>query len=71
MLSACHFRIEQQCATLRHLVPHLARHARHVEREEKEPLPMAARLLGDDELERIGRAMRKRHGIAVIAFTPP
>ncbi|MDM0037643.1 hemerythrin domain-containing protein [Variovorax sp. J22G21] len=26
MLSACHFRIEQQCATLRRLVTHLANH---------------------------------------------
>ena len=26
MLSACHHRIEQQCATLRRLVPHLAAH---------------------------------------------
>ena len=35
----------------------------HIEREEKELLPMAARLLGDDELERVGRAMRERRGI--------
>jgi hemerythrin-like domain-containing protein len=41
-------------------------YARHVEREEKELLPMASRLLGDDELERIGRAMRERRGIAAI-----
>ncbi|MDQ3196409.1 MAG: hemerythrin domain-containing protein [Pseudomonadota bacterium] len=26
MLSACHHRLEQQCATLRRLVPHLAAH---------------------------------------------
>jgi hypothetical protein len=26
-------------------------------------LPMAARLLGDRDIERIGRAMRKRRGI--------
>jgi len=159
MLSACHLRIEQQCATLRRLVPHLARHGadgeargaaaniiryfdtsarhhhadeevdlfpaliesmagsdpvclremtalftaehreleahwrdiravltrvvagegvelssqavealvslyeRHIEREESELLPMASRLLGDDELDRIGRAMRERRGI--------
>lgn len=159
MLSACHFRIERQCETLRRLVPHLAAHgtdedaqtaaagvvryfdtsamqhhadeeddlfpaliesmagsdpvciremtaalaaehrqlealwrglrrvleevvagrvatldgaavdafadgyARHIEREEKELLPMAARLLGDDELEQVGRAMRERRGI--------
>jgi hemerythrin-like domain-containing protein len=159
MLSACHFRIERQCATLRRLVPYLADHGavvearsaaanvmryfdtsakhhhadeekdlfpaliesmagsdpvclremtaslvaehrelearwddirvvlervvagdnvqlsreaveafvslyeRHIEREESELLPMAARLLSDDELDRIGRAMRERRGI--------
>lgn len=159
MLSACHGRIEQQCATLRRLVPHLAAHGadadarsaavavmryfdtaakhhhedeekdlfpaliesmagsdavclremtqglaaehlelearwrhlravleqiaaghtvplnaedvqalvglyeRHMEREEQELLPMAARLLSDQALERIGRAMRERRGI--------
>jgi hemerythrin-like domain-containing protein len=36
---------------------------RHIEREEREPLPMAARLLSDDELARVGRAMRQRRGI--------
>jgi hemerythrin-like domain-containing protein len=36
---------------------------RHIEREESELLPMAARLLGDDALDRIGRAMRTRRGI--------
>lgn len=36
---------------------------RHIEREESELLPMAARLLSDDELDRIGRAMRERRGI--------
>lgn len=35
----------------------------HIEREETELLPMAARLLGEDELARIGRAMRLRRGI--------
>lgn len=159
MLSACHRRIEQQCSTLRRLVPHLAangsdgearqaaasviryfetaakdhhadeeedlfpalmesmagsdavclremtqglaaehreletrwRHLRstlervvanqaaslsdsdveafvglygdHIEREEGELLPMAARLLSEIELDRIGRAMRERRGI--------
>lgn len=33
---------------------------RHIEREESELLPMAARLLSEDELARIGRAMRER-----------
>jgi hemerythrin-like domain-containing protein len=36
---------------------------RHLEREDQELLPMAARLLGDDELARIGKAMRERRGI--------
>lgn len=162
MLSACHARIEQQCSTLRRLVPHLARrgaddearsaaigvlryfdtaavhhHAdeeqdlfpalieamagsdpvclreltaglaaehrelearwqrvrcvlervaagdnaslgsedvealvgfyeRHIEREESELLPMAARLLGDADLDRVGRAMRERRGIGPV-----
>ena len=35
----------------------------HIEREEGELLPMAARLLSDEELDRIGRAMRERRGI--------
>ena len=55
MLSACHDRMQRQCATLKRLVPHL--------REEKEPLPMAARLLSDNDLDRIGRAMLERRGI--------
>lgn len=162
MLSACHFRIERQCSTLRRLVPHLATHGadgeartaaanvmryfdtsaqhhhadeeqdlfpaliesmagsdpvclreltaglvaehrelearwrcvrvalervvagdsvllesehvealvdlyeRHVEREESELLPMAARLLSDDDLDRIGRAMRERRGVDAV-----
>jgi hemerythrin-like domain-containing protein len=36
---------------------------RHIEVEERELLPMAARLLGEGELARIGRAMRVRRGI--------
>jgi len=35
----------------------------HIEREEGELLPMAARLLSGVELDRIGRAMRERRGI--------
>lgn len=42
-------------------------YARHIEREEKELLPMAARLLGDAELDGVGRAMRERRGIAPVA----
>jgi hemerythrin-like domain-containing protein len=36
---------------------------RHAAREEQELFPMAERLLGADELERIGRAMRIRRGV--------
>lgn len=39
---------------------------RHIEREERELLPMAARLLGDDALARIGRAMRERRGVGAL-----
>lgn len=38
------------------------RYERHIQREESELLPMAARLLSDDELAGIGRAMRARRG---------
>jgi hemerythrin-like domain-containing protein len=37
--------------------------ARHIAREEAELLPMAKRLLGDAELDRIGQAMRLRRGV--------
>jgi len=36
---------------------------RHIAREEAELLPMAARLLSDAELDRIGLAMRSRRGL--------
>lgn len=36
----------------------------HIAREEGELLPMAARLLSEDALDAIGRAMRERRGIA-------
>ena len=39
------------------------RYARHIEYEEKELLPMAARLLSDADLARVGRAMRVRRKI--------
>ena len=42
------------------------RYARHIEYEEKELLPMAGRLLSDDDLARIGRAMRARRRIDQI-----
>ena len=38
-----------------------------IEREERDLLPMAARLLSDDALECIGRAMRERRGIEPVA----
>ncbi|HEX4329524.1 MAG TPA: hemerythrin domain-containing protein [Burkholderiales bacterium] len=38
-------------------------YADHLAFEEAELLPMAARLLGDAEIEAIGRAMRERRGI--------
>ena len=41
-------------------------YAAHIEREEGELLPLAARLLDDAALERIGRAMRQRRGIAAM-----
>lgn len=41
-------------------------YARHIAREDAELLPMAARLLSDSELQRIGRAMRLRRGVAGI-----
>jgi hemerythrin-like domain-containing protein len=41
----------------------IGRYERHIEREETELLPMAARLLSDEELAHIGRAMRRRRGI--------
>jgi hemerythrin-like domain-containing protein len=41
------------------------RYAAHIAREEAELLPMAKRLLGDDALERIGQAMRRRRGITL------
>ena len=39
---------------------------RHIAREEGELLPMAARLLDDDALDRVGRAMRERRGVAPV-----
>ncbi len=38
----------------------------HIKREEDELLPHAARILGIEELDRIGRAMRLRRGISEI-----
>jgi hypothetical protein len=44
---------------------------RHIAREEAELLPMARRLLGDAELDRIGLAMRARRGLASTDATVP
>jgi hemerythrin-like domain-containing protein len=38
-------------------------YAQHIAREESELLPMAARLLSDSELDRVGLAMRTRRGL--------
>ncbi len=46
--------------------PMITLYERHIEREEKELLPMAARLLSDDALAQLGRAMRERRGIAPV-----
>ena len=42
------------------------RYTGHLEREERELLPMAERLLGDEDLARVGRAMRERRGIGPV-----
>jgi hemerythrin-like domain-containing protein len=39
---------------------------RHIEREERDLLPMAARLLSEGDLARVGRAMRERRRIDEI-----
>lgn len=47
------------------LVQHFtALYADHIAREEAELLPMAARLLDDATLDRVGLAMRQRRGVA-------
>jgi hemerythrin-like domain-containing protein len=47
-----------------------ALYARHIALEEGELLPMAARLLADDELRRIGDAMRARRGLPAGGAAP-
>lgn len=42
-------------------------YASHIAREESELLPLAARLLAGAPLERVGRAMRERRGVALPA----
>lgn len=45
-------------------------YARHIAREESELLPMAQRLLGDAELDRIGLAMRLRRALPSAHASP-
>jgi hemerythrin-like domain-containing protein len=44
----------------------IALYERHAAHEEQELLPMASRLLEDDALDRIGRSMRLRRGLAAV-----
>lgn len=46
-------------------------YASHIKREDDELLPMAARLLSDQDITRIGAAMRKRRGISDSDIAPP
>ncbi|MEO8278265.1 MAG: hemerythrin domain-containing protein [Ideonella sp.] len=61
-------RLEQVAAGKAALLPEedvlafIGLYERHITREESELLPMAARLLSDAELDRIGLAMRARRG---------
>lgn len=43
----------------------VSRYEHHIALEERELLPMAARLLSDPDLDRIGRAMRERRGVSL------
>jgi hemerythrin-like domain-containing protein len=49
------------------LAGYIQLYERHIAREEAELLPMAARMLGDIELDRIGLSMRRRRGTAATA----
>ena len=44
----------------------VAAYAAHIEKEDTELLPMAARLLSDADITRVGTAMRVRRGIGEI-----
>jgi hemerythrin-like domain-containing protein len=46
-------------------------YARHIALEEGELLPMAGRLLGDAELDRLADAMRRRRGLVADASRTP
>lgn len=69
---ALHHRLEQVARGVAATLPDddvhdfIELYERHIAREEAELLPMAGRLLGDAELDRIGQAMRARRG----AFEP-
>ncbi len=69
---ALHHRLEQVARGVAATLPDddvhdfIEQYERHIAREEAELLPMAGRLLGDAELDRIGQAMRARRG----AFEP-
>lgn len=45
----------------------VAAYAAHIEKEDTELLPMAARLLSDTDITRVGTAMRVRRGIGAVA----
>jgi len=49
----------------------VGQYERHIAREEAELLPMAARLLSDAELDRIGLAMRARRGLCAADAPGP
>ena len=46
--------------------PFITLYEHHIAREEAELLPMAARLLEEESLDRVGAAMRLRRGITVV-----
>ena len=47
----------------------VAHYERHIAREEAELLPLAARLLDDRALDRVGQAMRQRRGVTLPGET--
>jgi hemerythrin-like domain-containing protein len=55
---------EPQALLASDVMPLVTLYERHMAREEAEVLPLAARVLSDAALDRVGRAMRERRGIA-------